>query len=494
MTIFSRRGRVADGAEFLRTAIRGWRKNLSLSNQFLLAAGLVLCVSMTVLGTWVNHQITRSVLATSGSGGVAFMEAFIEPEIQGIRADGTLPPEAHLALDALLVEAPIGKSIVSVKLWKPDGAVIYSSMAKDVIGDHFVSTDVAKAASGKIVSEFEDMVSAESAYEQSLKMSLIEVYAPLYRTGTEEIIAVGEVYENGEALAAQLRVSRAQTWLVVCLTTLLMLSVLYGIVRRGSHTIAAQRAELQRQIAQVRRMASQNEELRILAEKTRLDANEANEELIGRIGLDIHDGPIQLLSLLMLRLGKLKSARPTEKDRAAIQELTATVIHELRTLSTGLVLPEIRDLSVEETIMLAAERHENLTGTKVAIELQRLPEALPLAMKICIYRIIQESLSNSFKHARGVGQKVRAAYSDDSIELTISDAGGGVAPEEIQKRQPTKLGLRGIQNRVQAFGGVAEVRSASVGTSVEVRLPLRSPMRRSEAVEAPGSPAQASLL
>ena len=46
-----------------------WRPRLSLSNQFLLAAALVLCLSMAVLGTWVNHQITRSVLATSGSGG-----------------------------------------------------------------------------------------------------------------------------------------------------------------------------------------------------------------------------------------------------------------------------------------------------------------------------------------------------------------------------------------------------------------------------------------
>jgi hypothetical protein len=150
-----------------------WRPRLSLSNQFLLAAALVLCLSMAVLGTWVNHQITRSVLATSGSGGVAFMQAFIEPEVQDILPDGTLPPRSHAALDGLLVGAPIGKSIVSVKIWRPDGTVIYTSMSKDVIGERFVSTDVAKAASGQIVSEFEDMISSESAYEQSLEMSLI---------------------------------------------------------------------------------------------------------------------------------------------------------------------------------------------------------------------------------------------------------------------------------------------------------------------------------
>lgn len=461
-----------------------WRSTLSLSNQFLVAAAIVLCVSMAVLGTWVNHQITRSVLATSGSAGGAFMRAFIEPLIQDIRLDGSLPPHTHAQLDALLVNEPIGKSIVSVKVWKVDGTVIYSSMSKNIIGQYFVSNDVAKAAQGMIVSEFEDMVSSESAYEQSLQMSLIEVYAPLYRTGTKDVLAVGEIYEDGEALADQLRVSRRQTWIVVCLTTLLMLSVLYGIVRRGSRTIAVQRAELQRQIGEVQRMASQNEALRIAAERTRLDANEANEELIGRIGLDLHDGPIQLLSLLMLRLGKLKNGKASESDVAAIRDLTASVIQELRTLSTGLVLPEIGELTVEEAIRLAAERHENLTGTKVKVEFERLPQTLPLAMKICIYRIVQESLSNSFKHAGGCGQRVSVAIVADSIALTVSDKGQGLSQEDRLKWQSTKLGLKGIRNRVQAFGGMAEVRSRPSGTTVEVRLPIVQDIREDEVAPA----------
>ena len=460
-----------------------WRPRLSLSNQFLLAAALVLCLSMAVLGTWVNHQITRSVLATSGSGGVAFMQAFIEPEVQDILPDGTLPPRSHAALDGLLVGAPIGKSIVSVKIWRPDGTVIYTSMSKDVIGERFVSTDVAKAASGQIVSEFEDMISSESAYEQSLEMSLIEVYAPLYRTGTDDLLAVGELYEDGGALAAQLRVSRFRTWLVVCLTTLLMLAILYAIVRRGSHTIATQRAELQKRVSETQQMATQNETLRIAAERTRMDANEANEELIGRIGLDIHDGPIQLLSLLMLRLGKL---RPTgkqaedEKNRIAIQNLTTTVIQELRTLSTGLVLPEISDLTVAQAIRLAVERHENLTGSTVEVDLGRLPERMPVALKICIYRIVQESLSNSFRHAGGAGQRIDARLLDDRISLKISDRGGGLKETAASGGSTLTLGLRGIRNRVQAVGGVVEIRSSTSGTEVAVELPASAPAGLSE--------------
>jgi signal transduction histidine kinase len=456
--------------------LRGFRPKLSLSTQFIVAAAVVLCLSMAVLGTWVNRQITRSVLTTSGLDALALIQAFIEPEVQDARADGALPARSHLALDALFVGAPIGRRIVSVKIWRPDGSVVYSSMSKDVIGQSFASTDVAKAASGELVSEFEDMVSSESAYEQSLRIPLIEVYAPLYRTGTGELLAVGEIYQDGEALATQLRVSRRRTWAVVCLTTLVMLAVLYAIVRRGSHTIATQRAELQHRISEVQEMASQNEALRIVAERTRLDANEANEELIGRIGLDIHDGPIQQLSLLMLRIGALrpppgKGNEKAEKTWAAIRELATSVIQELRTLSTGLVLPEIGDLTVAQTIELAAERHENLTGTRVEVSLGRLPAMLPVAMKICLYRIVQESLSNSFRHAGGEGQQVGAALSGGQIAVSISDKGGGMKANAVSG-MGTKLGLRGIRNRAQAFGGVAEIRSSGLGTTVVVRLPV----------------------
>ena len=47
---------------------------------------------------------------------------------------------------------------------------------------------------------------------------LIEVYAPLYRQGTREVLAVGEIYENAEDLDAQLSASQQQTWIVVCIT------------------------------------------------------------------------------------------------------------------------------------------------------------------------------------------------------------------------------------------------------------------------------------
>jgi signal transduction histidine kinase len=450
------------------------QRSLSLSSQFLIAAAIVLCIAMAVLGTWINRQITRSVLATSGEGGIALIGAFLEPAVQSLEPGGNLSAESIKSLDLLFVNTPISDRIVSVKIWSLDGRVLYSSIAPQIIGEKYVSNDVARAAAGEIVSEFEDMVSAESLHEQALKISMIEVYAPLFKSGTKDVIAVGEIYENSTVLAGQLRSSRMKTWVVVCFTTLLMLFVLYGIVRRGSNMISVQQAELQRRISEVQEMAAQNEALRLAAEKARLDANEANEELIGRIGLDLHDGPIQLLTLLMLKLGALRPKQSTRKGDAVVElrDLTASVIQELRTLSTGLVLPEIGDISAGDAIQLASTRHENLTGSKVQTQIEKLPSTVSAAMKICLYRIVQESLSNSFRHAGGAGQRVRASVSRGKIKVEISDSGPGIDSERYQSPRNAKLGLRGIHNRAQAFGGNVHIRSEpQAGTTVSVTLP-----------------------
>eukprot|EP00873_Tetraselmis_striata_P031944 jgi/Tetstr1/452208/TSEL_039244.t1 len=450
---------------------------LSFSSQFFVAAAIVLFVAMAVLGTWVNEQIKHSVLVTSGAQGANFMNGFLEPLVQDINPDGTLPPRTHAQLDTLFVGTPLGQTVVSIKIWVVEATqatVIYST-TKDLIGDQFISTDVARAASGEVVAEYEDLISQESAYEQTLDMALIEVYAPLYRTGTDEVIAVGEIYENADALAAELTGSQLNTWIVVCLTTILMLAVLYAIVRRGSRTIALQRSDLQRHVAEAREMARQNTVLRVAADRARLDASEANEQLLARIGSDIHDGPIQLLSLFMLKFTSLEGSGGDEGGRhRSLQTLLDSALNELRTISSGLSLPEIEELSPREALELAVFRHEDIAGTRVKFEFGDLPDTLTHATKICAYRVIQEGLSNATKHAPGAAQTVSAGVIDGWLHIEVLDDGPGVPRTEIPVGGKDRLGLAGMRNRVGALQGTIELGLApgGVGTRIKVALPL----------------------
>ncbi len=87
---------------------------------------------------------------------------------------------------------------------------------------------------------------------------------------------------------------------------------------------------------------------------------------------------------------------------------------------------------------------------------------------------MQESLSNAFKHAGGIGQRVEASARDGRLRLVISDSGGADAPLAQHGPGP-KLGQRGIRNRVAAFGGVSSIeRAAEGGTRVSVSIPTRA--------------------
>lgn len=459
---------------------RRWRwRELSFSSQFLGAAAIVLFVAMAVLGSWVTEQIKQSVLKTSGAQGAQFMTGFLEPHVQQLQRGRELSDEVHRTLDALFIGTPVGDSLISIKIWRADGTVIYSTN-KALIGQKFVSSDVARAASGEVIAEYEDLVSQESAYEQSLGVALIEVYGPLYLRGTDQVLAVGEIYENADALAAELEISRLRTWIVVCLTTMLMLAVLYFIVRRGDMTIVAQRSELRQHVLEARQLAHQNEELRLVAEKARLDASEANEQLLDRIGSDLHDGPIQLLTLLTLKLSNRSIAKQLKVLPEALTPLISSLrtiageaITELRNLSAGLSLPEISELTLEQALGSAVSHHVDITGDRVSVVLRDLPDHITEAIKICAYRVIQEGLNNAQKHAKDSEKSVVAFVESGILTIEVRDSGAKSSAPVAGGVGRQKMGLTAMRNRVGALKGTVSVTTdPEQGTVVEAKLPL----------------------
>ena len=172
--------------------------------------------------------------------------------------------------------------------------------------------------------------------------SLIEIYAPIYRTGSREVIAVGELYEEAEEFTVQRNRAQRHTWAIVGATTLAIMGLLFLIVRRASSVIESQRVTLKSQLANAQALAEQNKKLRKVADHARMDATKSNETLLNRIGSDLHDGPVQLLSLLILRLGGGSSdpTKGSDLPKNAPQELhpsrlASQVLTELRELSTG---------------------------------------------------------------------------------------------------------------------------------------------------------------
>jgi signal transduction histidine kinase len=150
--------------------------------------------------------------------------------------------------------------------------------------------------------------------------------------------------------------------------------------------------------------------------------------------------------------------------------LESTLI-DLRNIAAGLVLPELDNLTTEETLRLAVSYHEKMTGTRVTSDIGDLP-LCPTPLRICLFRTVQEALNNAYHHADGRGQTVVASADANWISLVISDVGADVATGRLPRRNKG-LGLTGLRRRVELFRGTFEVTPQTEGgTRVSAKIPV----------------------
>jgi signal transduction histidine kinase len=449
----------------------------SLARKFILAASATIAVSMGLLSLAISQRIEASMMQAAADEGARFIQFFLEPVAQGLATSRSLSSESMKRLDDLAAENP-GGYLALVKLWLPDATLVYSSN-KQSIGGRFPSRHITTALTGKATGEFDYLQDPEDAGDKHLDTPLIEIYAPLFRTGTQEVIAVGEVYTDGRELAADLASIRLTSAAIVGAVTAPMMLILFLMVRGTSNLVNRYQSTLIQNVFEAKRLAAQNDRLRRLANDARLQAADSNEELLARIGQDLHDGPIQLASLLMLKVTDptpTKQSEPGRSDRPdpAIERLTGRILTELRNISIGLVLPELEGFTPNEIIQLAVQNHEEATGTKVSSQIGDLPASLTRAITLCLYRIAQEGLNNAFHHGKAIEQHVEVRTEGQSIVIVVSDKGPGVA-DSRRESLPTRtgLGIAGLRNRVEALEGTFELISQrDNGTQIQARLPI----------------------
>ena len=188
------------------------------------------------------------------------------------------------------------------------------------------------------------------------------------------------------------------------------------------------------------------------------------------LGSHLHDGPVQLLSLLVLKLSSQPIASGAVDDGNQSVAFLQSALSEIRLLAHGLVLPELSGLNGEQVVQLAVQRHSEHTGTNVALSMSGdIPAELDEALKVCLYRVVQESLNNSFKHAGGLGQAVRLQAKPDRLLVVIKDAGGGAVRDPSRREG---LGIIGLRRLVRSVSGDIDISDTLQGMIVKVNLPI----------------------
>lgn len=433
---------------------------LSLAKQFALASLLVISLGMFGLGHWINAQIREGVIQHTASTTTFYMASFVEPLAQNLESQKTFNAETNKAFDALL-NGPLKGKLVAIKIWNLDGSIAYSNFY-ELIGQRFpIDNSLAGALRGEIKAELGYTSAAENLVERKLDLLLLEVYSPIHHLTSGKLIGVGEFYLNSDDLLDDLKKQTIRTWGLVGILTVSMIGILSAIMFSASTTIDQQQIQLNQQVFDLSQLLEANDQLN----KNLGDANKnavlLNDRLLNRLGSDLHDGPAQLLSFALLRLpsiaenGNKQNVSESKKLQKAIKE----ALTEIRLISTGLNMPQLENCSLKEVAKLAIENHESMTRTKVDLKVENIPRNALAALKVCVYRVIQEGLANSFKHGGGIGQSVTLRESDNKIVLEVSDKGKGFIWKP-DKDNSKHLGLFGLLNRVHVLGGTVNVVSA----------------------------------
>jgi signal transduction histidine kinase len=156
----------------------------------------------------------------------------------------------------------------------------------------------------------------------------------------------------------------------------------------------------------------------------------------------------------------------------AIATTGREALAELRRLLGALRDPDDRDeLAPQPGIDRLDALVEAMTGAglSVVLHVEGPVRPLPAGVELSGYRIVQEALTNSLRHAGPVHVAVRLCYSEDALELEIADDGPG------RRDGPPGWGLVGIRERVAMFGGSVTVgERAGGGFVVGATLPLHA--------------------
>jgi signal transduction histidine kinase len=211
----------------------------------------------------------------------------------------------------------------------------------------------------------------------------------------------------------------------------------------------------------------------------------SSERRLERLGLDIHDGPIQDVAalaaevrLFRAQLGKVLASHPNAAivdGRVDDLEARLVAVHcDLRELSGSLASPMVLQRPLRELLEQEATMFRTRTAMELRLDMKGDLDSLSLDQRVTLLRIVQEALTNARDHSGASTVSVRVDADRDHVEAEITDDGRGFEVEEtiVRAAEHGRLGLVGISERARMVGGTCELRSSIGGpTTISVALP-----------------------
>jgi signal transduction histidine kinase len=204
---------------------------------------------------------------------------------------------------------------------------------------------------------------------------------------------------------------------------------------------------------------------------------EAQEQERRRIARDLHDDFNQRLAAVSVELETIERAslalpEPIARRIAAIRGQVGQLSDDLHDLAYRLHPSLLEHVGLEVAVREHVDEFTKRTGLSVALTTRQVPGGLNPALATCLFRVMQESLQNVFKHAQATGLTLRLSGSSKGVGLSVRDNGKGFIMGS-QSEQRTGIGLMSMQERTRLLGGFIRIHShPGHGTKVCAWIPL----------------------
>ena len=193
-----------------------------------------------------------------------------------------------------------------------------------------------------------------------------------------------------------------------------------------------------------------------------------------RISSDIHDEMGQMLTALKLKLyqinGKLKNDdQVNDKIETALQMVDDTIKATQRIAKQ--LRPDILDnLGLSEAVTSLCKTINESAGIKFELEITGNPLELNKETELCIYRVIQEAITNMIRHSNSKKADIHIENTADFLNINIRDYGTGI--DRIKIRHSDSLGIFGMKKRINSIHGKFHIEgSEGNGTSISISIP-----------------------
>jgi len=231
----------------------------------------------------------------------------------------------------------------------------------------------------------------------------------------------------------------------------------------GQAAVAIKNARLYRQV--------QEERDRIVA---------LEEQVRKDLAREIHDGPAQMLSAIVMHLGALESMLPdmsgqVAQEVALVHEMASKALQQIRSMIFELRPVILQTKGLTSALHTYVERLREVEGMTIHAELEEWVERLPVRIEEIAFAIIQEALTNVKKHAKAQNTWLQVCRQNDHLLVNVRDDGQGfkITRLEVLEAQEGHLGLINMRERAEMVGGELAIRSQpGWGTRVTLTVPL----------------------